>query len=131
MRLIRQRRKNDCGVACVAMLAGVSYARALAVAPYYPKDGLTVGVLMKMLKKLTGKRTTYFSKRYRTIRCYRSKKQLKILRIVHPDKDKGHFIVTDGVRFYDPSEKQPILISRAKRLAKWTSWKSAEEITFV
>lgn len=30
MRLIRQRRENDCGVAVVAMVAGVSYQRALA-----------------------------------------------------------------------------------------------------
>jgi hypothetical protein len=30
MRLIRQRRGNDCGVASVAMLCDVSYARALA-----------------------------------------------------------------------------------------------------
>jgi ABC-type bacteriocin/lantibiotic exporter with double-glycine peptidase domain len=30
MRLIKQRRDNDCGVAAVAMVAGVSYERALA-----------------------------------------------------------------------------------------------------
>ena len=129
MKFIRQRRANDCGIACVAMLGGVSYIRAREVAPYYPKNGLYTKDLVKMLRKLTKKPAKYNNKRYRTLKCYKSKK-LKILRIVKDDKEMGHFIVTDGKRFYDPAEKQPILISRAKRLAKWNSWKSAEEVVF-
>lgn len=35
MRLIRQRRANDCGVAVVAMVCGVSYARALAAFSFH------------------------------------------------------------------------------------------------
>lgn len=43
MRLIRQRRSNDCGVAVVAMVAGVSYDRALRA--FTPKLQRTMTVL--------------------------------------------------------------------------------------
>ena len=35
MRIVKQREENDCGVACVAMLAGTSYEEARTV--IYPK----------------------------------------------------------------------------------------------
>lgn len=49
MRLIRQRRDNDCGVAAVAMVCGVSYAAALAA--------FTPDIQRRMTKLSTGTTT--------------------------------------------------------------------------
>jgi ABC-type bacteriocin/lantibiotic exporter with double-glycine peptidase domain len=55
MELIRQRHKNDCGIACAAMLAGVSYEEASdAAAPYGKRRGRTAETTMYLILRNLG-----------------------------------------------------------------------------
>lgn len=55
MKLVHQRHRNDCGIACAAMLAGVSYEEASnAAAPLGKRRGLTNETAMYLILRNLG-----------------------------------------------------------------------------
>ena len=55
MELVRQRYKSDCGIACAAMLAGVSYEEASdAAAPLGKRRGKTNETTMYLILRNLG-----------------------------------------------------------------------------
>jgi hypothetical protein len=103
MRLVRQRDRDDCGVACVAMAAGATYEEAEAAmlaigrkAPLYGRDALAV---LSRLRMVAASCPVPHKTRVGTPLIEKS----CLVGFIHPKTGKGHWIARDGRTAYDPA----------------------------
>jgi ABC-type bacteriocin/lantibiotic exporter with double-glycine peptidase domain len=96
MRTIRQRQEDDCGIACVAMLARVSYDRALDEG-FDGDSGLTDTIdVVRALQRLGGRPKTsrLIPKRTKDHRSF----EFDALLLVNYRKNRvGHWVVWDSL----------------------------------
>lgn len=105
IRRIRQRNKSDCGIACVAMMAGVRYReafRAFDFAEDEVKLYTTHGRLISALEKLGCKvKKRKFSSWGGITNC-------AIIPVNHRcNRKKFHWVVYDGKSVLDPNPRCP------------------------
>jgi hypothetical protein len=102
-----QKDEDGCGVACVAMLAGISYSQARSIMFGSEPVGLTsTSGLIDALVRL-GRRP--FNKRLSPLRGrnYRELKSDALLKVIRPGKWWFHWIVWDAKRERHLDPKQP------------------------
>lgn len=114
IRRVRQRKRSDCGVACVAMIAGVSYQEAFDVFCF--DDG----------EKYFYTRHSHLVEALESLGCEVQRKWFSswqdvagraIIPVNHRcNRRNFHWIVYDGKTVLDPNPERP---SREKRLARY------------
>lgn len=118
MRLIRQRNEKDCGVACVAMLAGVSYPNAKKMIFGTETAGLVgasdVRSALEAFGHVPGRSLTPLRGR-----DYRTLPGPAILKVNPRANGEWHWIVWNGKRVLDP-KKKPYLLSNLRPVAYMT-----------
>lgn len=116
---IRQRRWADCGVATIAMAAGVAYERVLeSVAPDCFVHGLWSGEILHALLKITGRDWSFveFDGEI-TLKDFPFPEGPAIICIDRPEMAHywaRHYAVIAGNVIYDPLLKEPLSMEEAK-----------------
>lgn len=116
MKLIRQEHRTGCGIACVAMISGATYAEVMSVAPevldwseskrtFYTSSSQLQSLLLKMnISALKG----------RSVRKWSSLPDTAIVGINHNEKnDTWHWVV-----FRREARKEYVLDPQSKREAR-------------
>lgn len=116
---IRQRRWADCGVATIAMAAGVAYERVLeSVAPDCFVHGLWSGEMLHALLKITGRDWSLAEfDGETTLKDFDFPEGPAIVCIDRPEMAHywaRHYAVVAGNVIYDPLLKAPLSMEEAK-----------------
>ena len=125
---VKQRCNMDCGVACIAMMAGVPYERAYAVVhPGVCSWGLWYGEIMAAIYRLTGRTPRLTVRRQPTsLWLYLKRVRVRAPEIVlcrrkevPPGVDPHHYFVTDETEaVYDPLRDGPVAREDVARSAQ-------------
>ena len=111
MKRIKQRHRTSCGVACFAMVTGISYNKSIKkVFPRRKPYSLLTTNALKLIKALfkIGLEVNYYDNDNHNIYDLKNKTIL----IIKGKKGYGHAIVWDPVskRILDPDRKRPLSI---------------------
>lgn len=100
MRRVEQKEKFGCGVACVAMLAGLSYSQARQHAPEITKDGLDTDEIRLLARKvgvsLDRRLQSFFGRKPHDVLNQDAMLMVNNLRLRHGIV--GHWVVWDARR---------------------------------
>jgi hypothetical protein len=114
VRLIRQRQKKDCGVACVAMLAGVSYSVAKKAMFGDGAAGLTEASDLRAALADLGRSPGRLVPLRR--RDYRKLNGPALLKTNVRANGEWHWLVWSGKKILDP-KKPPYQLSRLRPIS--------------
>lgn len=116
VRHIEQKRNADCGIACIAMVAGLSLKQAYTYTPKldYDNEGMWMGQILTALRKATRRAKTRWKLYKRTypmpFRHWTPRIARGILLIVKLSNAANpadlHVVAYDGYRILDPSAKK-------------------------
>jgi|SRR3989338_2155404 len=105
IRRVWQRYKSDCGVACVAMIAGVSYEQAFEAFCFSEeakKFYTSRGQLIEALEELG------FTMHWKMFRSWEEVPGCAIVPVNHRCNRKNfHWVVYDGKAVFDPNPNRP------------------------
>lgn len=111
--LVHQRKKSDCGVACVAMIAGVSYQQAFDVFDF-PEGSKTFYTQHSQLTKALNR--LGYDVRRKMFRTWEVIPGHAIVPVNHRcNRRKFHWVVYDGRGVLDPNPKRDALDNDFKR----------------
>jgi hypothetical protein len=105
MKIVRQRGSSDCGVAAAAMVSGVGYRAAAAVAPAaHARLGIDEDQMRSMLRILTRRTWSVMIPRpFRPLTVRLSWPKGPAVAIVRREgHEVSHYVVLDGGLVYDP-----------------------------
>lgn len=121
MRVVRQRGRHDCGVACVAMLAGVSYGRALEAVAGSRTRGTTTKQLVAALRALGMETDGNRLRVMGTADIVKSRNRM-LVKLSLEGTTNWHWLVWDpgGIgRFIDPEPEAPAVGTITSAIGVW------------
>lgn len=126
---------HGCGVAAVAMVAGLTYKQSLSFfkSNSYEDDGVWTGHVLSALRKAT--RSKKWKLQTHTVavpfRLWTPKVQRGVILMMRPlpsGNSYSHFVAYENGRLFDPDEPRSVSLTSAKHQKIWRPWLIIAEI---